>query len=94
MSTKFVLFAAEDEVEAYVYESWCHNHCPDVEATSWGINGDTNELNRDINNNWVVPYLGPPWEWGAEVFEEPEGGEAMRVAGVLVNSVTWPPDPE
>jgi len=43
---------------------------------------------------WVTPLLGPPEQFNGQVLVEPEGGEAMRAAAVIVEGNVEPPDEE
>lgn len=83
MANRVVIFPVAKQVEAQVYREWTDANSPffpDLFAY----------LRNDAFGQWVVPYLGPPFKWSGVEFPEPEGGEALRVDGVLANSVTWP----
>jgi hypothetical protein len=84
MATDFVVFPVAKEAEAQAYQAWANSapqnpFYPDLYAY----------IRNDVFGQWVVPYLGPPFEWNNVLYEEPAGGPAMRADGVLVNEVLW-----
>ena len=87
MPNHAVAFPADKEAEAQAYKEWTNAHSPFFPDPFAYIR-------TDASGQWIVPYLGPPFAWGGVEFAEPAGGEAMRAAGVLVASVTWPVEDE
>lgn len=86
MANWVAVFPPTKETEARAYAAWTDNNSPFLphDPGSWAY------VRNDIDGNWVVPYLGPPFEWYGEPFPEPAGGEAMRADGELRESVVWP----
>jgi hypothetical protein len=83
MANRVVIFPAGKQAAAQSYKEWADAHSPFYPDGFAYIRNDAFE-------QWVVPYLGPPFAWNAVEFQEPEGGEAARAEGVLADSVTWP----
>jgi hypothetical protein len=87
MANKVVIFPVGKETEARAYAAWTDNNNPFPEN---GQEGSWAYVRNDVFGQWVVPYLGPPFTYSGVVFEEPEGGEAMRADGVLHDQAVWP----
>lgn len=83
----FVIFPPSKEASAQAYHDaanayWSENIEPGG-AACW--------KRPDAFGNWVVQYLGPPWEWPVgTVFQEPEELVPLRVDGVLHTTWVWP----
>jgi hypothetical protein len=87
MATSFITFPAAKEAEALAYQAWANGSPQNpFHPAPYAY------CRNDAFGNWIVPYLGPPFEWNGVLYLEPEGGEAMRAAGVLVDEVTWSED--
>jgi len=81
-----VLFPVGKEDSADAYCDFCDLNNPDTEATEWYP-----RTRVDVHGQRVVGYLGPGGLiWNGEPFPEPDGGEAVRVDGVLSSTVDWP----
>ena len=85
MPNRLVVFPVSKETEALAYQAWANGSpqnpfYPDMFAY----------CRNDAFGQWVVPYLGPPFEWNNVLYPEPAGGEAARADGVLADSATWP----
>jgi len=91
MPNRLAVFPVAKETQARAYAAWTDSHWPG--ANNPADPGATFAYVRnDAFGQWVVPYLGPPFQWGGSDFAEPAGGEAMRADGVLADEVTWPAD--
>lgn len=87
MANKVVIFPVTKETEARAYAAWTDNNSPFPPGPgAWAY------VRNDAFNQWVVPYLGPPFAWSGVLFPEPAGGEAMRADGVLHDFAVWPPE--
>lgn len=85
MATDFVVFPIAKQEMALDYQHYINAEgrnpfFPDLYAY----------CRNDAYGQWVVPYLGPPFEWNNVLYPEPGGAAAMRADGVLVDEVTWP----
>lgn len=93
MGNHVVIFPEHKEAEARAYASWTDQRNPFTPPVPEDPTGSWSYVRLDRFGQWVVPYLGPSWEFDGAVFEEPEGGEAMRADGVLHEFAMWPEDP-
>lgn len=88
MGNKVVIFPVTKEASARAYAAWTDAQYKALynPAFNWAY------VRNDMWGQWVVPFLGPPWTWNGVEITEPEGGEAMRVDGVLHDFPEWPSD--
>lgn len=83
MANRLVVFPVGKESAALAYQAFANvtsPFAPDPYAY----------IRNDAFGQWVVPYLGPPFVYADNEVVEPEGGEAARTDGVLVETVVWP----
>lgn len=90
MGNRVVIFPASKEAQARAYAAWTDEHNPWTMPTPANNTGSWAYVRPDINGDWVVPYLGPPWQFNYVAYEEPEGGPAMRTDGVIHDFAVWP----
>jgi len=80
MANIAVQFPAKQQ--AQVYATWCN--------ANWPGSGSLAYCQQDAAGHWIVPYLGPPFEYPVgKPIAEPAGGPAMRAAGAIITQVTW-----
>ena len=91
MANHLVIFPADNIAEAEAYKAWADERWRAVSGEPEGV---FTLVRPDASGQWVTAYLGPPYDWDGEPFEEPEGGETMRAAGVISDSADWPDDEE
>jgi hypothetical protein len=86
MANKVVIFPVGKEASARAYAAWTDQNSPFLphDPGSWAY------VRNDAFGQWVVPYLGPPFQWNGVDFAEPAGGDAMRADGVLHDFAVWP----
>jgi hypothetical protein len=90
MANKVVIFPVSAEAAARAYAAWTDNNNPFTQPAPADNSGSWAYVRRDAFDQWVVPYLGPPFAWNTVEFAEPPGGAAMRAAGVLHDYAVWP----
>ena len=80
-----VAFPVGKESEALAYLAWCTQNHPDSPGP-WYPNNKFDKYGQQI-----IAYLGPEgFIYNNQPFPEPEGGEAARADGVLIDNVEWP----
>lgn len=87
MTNRVVIFPSGKQTSANSYSAACD--------TAWAARdgGGFSYVTVDAFGQWVVPYLGPPFEYPVgTVFEEPAPCLAARDDGVLAD--TWTPPEE
>ncbi|WJR67192.1 hypothetical protein QTA58_00155 [Neorhizobium sp. CSC1952] len=93
MANKVVIFPEGKEAEARAYAAWTDQHNPWTPEPPADPTGSWSYVRNDAFGQWVVPFLGDPFEFPVGTpFPEPEGGEAMRADGVLHDYAIWPPE--
>lgn len=88
MANRVVIWPVGKETAARAYATWTDEQFALIAPEQ----GMFSYVYTDIFDQWVTPYLGPPFAYpvGTEI-AEPVGGEGMRADGVLADSYT-PPD--
>lgn len=87
MANIVVIFPAGKQAAANAYKAFTDANWP-------GAPGQFAYVRVDAFGQWVVPYLGPPFEMGGDVVPEPPGGPAARADGILAETWTQPVEPE
>ena len=94
MGNRVVIFPVSKETEARAYAAWTDANNPFTPAPPADNSGSWSYVRNDVDGQWVVPFLGAPWVYAGNVYEEPAGGEAMRVDGVLHDTAEFPEEEE
>lgn len=89
MANKLVIFPVGKQTQAEAYRTWVNEQSNLISDL-----GDfAGPLYNDVFGQWVVPYLGPPFEYPVGTpIAEPAGGEVERADGVLHDSAVMPED--
>lgn len=88
--TRYAIWPVGMEAEAQAYRDWANANAP-VDFTPW--TDPAQALRVDASGRPATPVLEYRHPDGLG-FEEPAGGEALRVNATLHDMVIWPPDPE
>ena len=91
MANKVIIFPETKEAEARAYAAWTDDNNPWSQPAPADNAGSWAYVRNDAFGQWVVPYLGLPFEYPVGTpYPEPAGGEAMRIDGVLHDFAVWP----
>lgn len=85
MANYVVIFPKDRKAAAIAYQTFANNNSPfHPEPYAY--------IRADINGDWIVPYLGPPFKWDRDEIREKVAAIAMRVLGTISAKVHWPED--
>jgi hypothetical protein len=92
MANRQVVFPTDKQTEAQAYCDWTGLNWPGYVEADPSTHAFA-EVGEDAYGQWVVAYLGPPFEYPVGTpCPEPSGGPAMRAAGVI--ATPWPIEEE